>query len=326
MGYDVTIVSTTEEAVLGGVIPFYKQSKCNIIELFNGEHIYPYEDKEFVLYQAENGLIKDNGIIELIDYIQNVNPYFVMYIGGRSYVADIINDFCPVITVSTVFSSISNGNTDFAIVGRKVNEEERKKYNSEIIEVPFTFTLTEKKKTFTRAELGIPEENFTIVVVGNRLDADVTKEFIECIKQVDDIFVVFIGKFDMHKNYVELDEWYGNNTMATGDVKDVMGVLEQCDLYVNPKRLGGGFSVIEAFHAGMPAVSINYGDVSVAAGEEFCVKDYDEMIEVINRYKTDKKFYDMMLEKGKQREAYITDGDRHFKEGIAKILNSKNFF
>lgn len=48
---------------------------------------------------------------------------------------------------------------------------------------------------------------------------------------------------------------------------DVVGVLGCMDLYVNPKRLGGGFSVIEAFHAGIPAVSIRYGDVSVAAGE-----------------------------------------------------------
>jgi DNA polymerase-3 subunit alpha len=55
--------------------------------------------------------------------------------------------------------------------------------------------------------------------------------------------------------------------------------MEICDLYVNPDRLGGGFSIIEAFAKGKPGVYLNRGDVYTAGGVEFAVGSFDEMAE-----------------------------------------------
>lgn len=112
--------------------------------------------------------------------------------------------------------------------------------------------------------------------------------------------------------------------MSTDICGDVVGMIELSDLYVNPKRLGGGFSVIEAFHAGIPVVSIKYGDVATAAEEEFCVEDYNTMVNVINKYKSDKSFYIEMVNKGKERENYIINGYELFGDRINKILKSDN--
>ncbi len=326
MGYEVTIIVVGSGPRFDGNIEIYNQEIYNVENKYDGIHMFQFEGDNYILYQEEKDMLTEGGIFNLVDVIKGINPLFVMFVGGRHYISDLINDMYPVVTVSTNFSNIPNVNTDFVIVGRRIDEQERKKYKSELIEVPFTFSITEKKKTYSRIECGIPEDKFVLAMVGNRLDADVSKEFIDILKALDNIFVVFIGNFNTYNTMVEADMWIRNNTMFTGVCGDVVGMLEVCDLYVNPKRLGGGFSVIEAFHAGLPAVSIKYGDVATAAGEEFCVDDYDSMIYMINKYKSDRAFYQEMVNKGKYREAYITDGYRLFEAGINKILKSKNFF
>lgn len=58
-------------------------------------------------------------------------------------------------------------------------------------------------------------------------------------------------------------------------------MTECMDLYVNPKRSGGGSSVAESLYKGLPVVTLPVGDVSAAAGESFRVADYGEMAETI---------------------------------------------
>ena len=103
-------------------------------------------------------------------------------------------------------------------------------------------------------------------------------------------------------------------------------MAECCDLYVNPKRLGGGFSIAECFQVGKPGVTIDYGDVAAAAGPDFLVKDYAEMLEVIKRYTEDKEFYQMQVAKGKQRLQVLLDGTAAMEQIMDKVENNLNFF
>ena len=290
MGMDVLIISTLENSSTHGIIPYYNPIRMNGIDSFNGLNNYPYKDENFKFYQPDYDLNVPDGIQKLYSLIKMFNPYYIIYVGGESYVADIMNDFCPVLTISTVFSSIPETNSLFTMVGRKVSKEEHKFINSEIIEIPFSFEIYNRKRIHTRSEYKIPEDKFILAVVGSRLDADVTRDFIEYMSKINNIFIVFIGNFESWKKRTKESLWLSENSISLGFVDDVVGVLECTDLYVNPKRLGGGFSVIEAFHAGIPAVTINYGDVAVAAGNEFCVNDYDEMIVIIDKYFTNKNW------------------------------------
>ena len=88
--------------------------------------------------------------------------------------------------------------------------------------------------------------------------------------------------------------------------EDVLALMEHCDLYVNPVRLGGGFSVIEAFIKGVPGVYTSYGDVYAAGGKEFAVNNLEEMADQILHYQQDKAFYQEMSEKAKERARLMT--------------------
>lgn len=325
-GVSVCLVSAKEGIFGKGIFPYYRVASANCIAEYSGKTEYRYKDRAFRFYQGEQNLDSPEGMQALVDYVEEVNPYYILYIGGQSYVADILNEICPVITVATVFSSVPDCNTAFAMVGRKVSQQEREKCRSEIVEVPFSFELKEKKRDYTREELQIPQREFVMAVVGNRLDYDVKDDFLERMQELERGFFLFIGSFGTYEQKVGKYPWLKERSCSLGRAEDVLGVLECADLYVNPKRLGGGFSVIEAFHAGIPAVSIDYGDVAVAAGAEFCVADYDEMLETIRRYQSDADFYQEKCARGKAREQEMTNGEAAFGEGIEKVLASPRFY
>lgn len=120
--------------------------------------------------------------------------------------------------------------------------------------------------------------------------------------------------------------WLADNSTCLGVIDDVAGVLPVLDLYVNPFRLGGGYSVAEAFGAGIPAVSIDYGDVATAAGKDFCVETYEQMNQMIERYRMEPEFYAGMKEKARERLTALTDEGGAFLSGIETALDSPRFY
>lgn len=86
------------------------------------------------------------------------------------------------------------------------------------------------------------------------------------------------------------------------------------------------FSVIEAFSKGKPGVTIHYGDVAAAAGDDFCVTDYEEMIRVIKRYTEDKGYYEQMVKKGKIRAKEMTDSKAALEKILATVKERRSFF
>ena len=108
--------------------------------------------------------------------------------------------------------------------------------------------------------------------------------------------------------------------------EDALAVTECCDIYVNPKRKGGGSSAAEALFMGLPVVTLPFGDVAAAAGERFQVKDYGEMKDQICRYCQDKIFYDEMASFARQRAEDLTDSKTHFCELFREIEQSPDFW
>ena len=328
MGKQVQLVSTGEDSTMENAIPLYHLETRNRNEQFNGRTVYGYGDEEISIYQQHNPADNLDGVQQLLEYVIAENPEFVVYVGEQSVIADLINNFCPVLAVSTTFSVIQRTHTEFVMVGRTVSGAERTQSYGEIIEALFTFRLKGKKHTYTRDELGFPEDKFILAVVGTRLDDDVSFEFLNEMKEVieNGCYLLFIGKYNQYSQHCEKLQWLKENSKALGMVSDVTGILECTDLYVNPYRLGGGYSVAEAFDAGIPAVTISYGDVATASGENFWVKDYSEMKEQIRKYQKDKVFYCKMKEFARRRLEEITKEEISFSKAISTMYASERYY
>lgn len=328
MEKQVQLISTGEDCTMEDSVPLYHIEVRNRSEQFNGNHVYEYRGEKISLYQSPNPANSVTAIRELLSYVIDSNPQFVVYVGEQSFVADLINEFCPVLTVSTTFSVLQRTHTEFVMVGRKVLPGEREQSYGEVLESLFTFQLKEKKRDYTRAGLGIPEGKFVLAVVGTRLDSDVSLEFLQKMQTLteENCHLLFVGKFDSYEQWCERMSWLRIYSTSLGMVDDVTGILACADLYVNPNRLGGGFSVAEGFDAGIPAVTTPYGDVAVAAGELFWVKDYEEMVAQIKKYHKDAAFYDIMVTAAKQRLEKLTGESGSFAKAVQSMLENPRFY
>jgi glycosyltransferase involved in cell wall biosynthesis len=219
-------------------------------------------------------------------------------------------------------------------VGKTIKEaeyralEEKGIERERVIESTFCFKLNDTHGTLSRSQLNLPEGKFLMGVVGIRLDADVSTDFLNAMEKTLDwnTHLVFVGKFDSYQMRCAQFPWLQEHSSYIGYQKDILAVWNCLNLYVNPKRLGGGFSIIEAFYMGVPGVTIDFGDVSASGGIDFCVDDYDEMLETIHRYITDADFYQAMVQKGLARTEKVFDAKGAMEHILAEAERREFFF
>ncbi|BCN32540.1 glycosyltransferase [Anaeromicropila herbilytica] len=334
MGKKVIIINTRENITTSGICPFYNLliGNCKLDLSERSEVVF--RDETFDFYQPVKPMPDYNEIKYLIELVKKLKPYLILNIGCSSIVADICGNLVPEISIPVVGSSLPMTMSKFSVWGRKVREEEwedlyKKGYDKDsIIESTFTFDAKPDNISKSRDELNLPKDKFLMLIVGNRLDYDITDEYIKCVKETFDMgtHLVIAGDFDKYEEFCEKYEGLSENSTCLGRVNSINPIYKNCDLYVNSKRVGGGTSLAEAFYNGLPCVTIDFGDIAVATGEDFWVKDYDEMKEVIRKYVTDSNFYNIMREKAIKRADDLTNSAKALKEIISKAEKSKYFF
>lgn len=209
-----------------------------------------------------------------------------------------------------------------------MNEEDRKylklinRDEQRIIEHKFTSDLIEQKEKKTKEELGIDSDKFVIAIVGGRLDYEISEAFLDMLENLvsmdEDIMYVLMGKYETKLE--EKRKTLSKHIKCLGWVEDILGYYEACDLYVNPIRVGGGTSSVEAMSKGIPVVTVDYGDVATNVGEDFVTGDYHIMSQLILKYKNDAEFYQMQSDKAKERATELLDTSNVFAEVVTEFV------
>ncbi|WFR56782.1 hypothetical protein QA584_24740 [Anaerocolumna sp. AGMB13025] len=334
LGKNIILINTREQLTSRGMLPLYKSTLGNVMDEYSEINKYQYKDCEIPFYQPGDNMPSLEGIRNIITKIKKLKPQFIFSIGNGSIIADLCGNIVHEASIGVAFSTLPTTMATFSVIGKTLSELEWEYYlekgytRNNIIESTFTFELLPKKMIFNRKELGIPENDFVLITVGIRLDMEIDDTFMETILSTFKwgTHIVFAGYFEHYTLYCEKYPGLKEHSTFVGYCEDILALMEICNLYVNPKRLGGGFSIIEAFHEGKPGVTIDYGDIAIAAGKPFTVKNYDEMTEIIHRYITDKDFYQLMAERAIAREKVLTDSAAAMNEIIHKIQDNPLFF
>lgn len=317
MGREVLCISTKEIMSSKGALPYAGILIGNYNEGLSGMTVQTEGEGRFLLYQPTINMPDEDEIIKILLMVHEFKPEQVIIVGNYSIPGDLCARITDTVKIPVIFSSMCRSfYGEFIAVGRSLTGEEIEKCRQlsinpdRYIESTFSFRLKPKHSVLNRKELGIPEDAFVGAVVGTRLDYDVTAEFIRQISELFDngIFLAFAGVFPGYESLCMQIPKLKEHSVYVGSMEDILAFDEVCDFYMNPPRMGGGYSVTEAFYMGKPGVTLNYGDVAAAAGADFCVNDMDEYKAVIMRYAKDKEYYRMMSEKAIARSHMLLDG------------------
>ena len=324
-GQDVMLVNTAELLSPANCIYFENASIGNYIpELSTQDHV-SWQGETFRFYQCAQTMPDEDGILELISFVQAIKPASIVLVGGTSLIAGLLNEFVPVITVGTIQSGLAMTLADYQVIDQNMLEksyallERMGKSGEHIIPGKFTFSLKPQTQTITRASIGIEDDAFALAVVGGRLKEEISDEFLSMLEQC-------VEKTPQNKTFqvgivggcADFEEKMSRYPVLTGHVvnvgfaKDILSVVEQFDLYVNPIRRGGGTSVVEAMSKGLPVVTVDYGDVAGIVGEDFCCKDYEAMQREILTYMTDTDKYDAMSVRATELAEEYLDSEKEF--------------
>ncbi len=319
LGKEVIIINTTEQYIIKGYLPMYSTGFGRTLEEYNNINKIIINENEFPFMQMPESSTIEYRMQVLSELLKKYKPYYILSIGTGSVLADLCGNIVPCASMALAFSTLPKTKNKMKILGRRLSEEEKEFYADEdidIIESIFTFELKPQKNKFSRKEKGIPDHRFVLVVVGIRLEFEINNGFMEMLTKACNAgcYVVFAGIMDNYKSLMEDYPVVSANSLFTGYCDDILALMEICDLYVNPKRLGGGFSVIEAFAKGKPGVYLKSGDVYTAGGEDFAVNDFDEMSEKILQYKNDKDYYNKMSGLAKERAKLMTSSTKAIED------------
>lgn len=284
-----------------------------------------YEDKVFPFWQLKAPMPDYEQYYGAAKSILSWKPRLVIDIGGECILASLLKDKVKTASIETGGGKLISKADYLVLYGNDnipndVNNKKMVRLDSqiEIKTNPFYDTPVDgcNKK---RSDYGIPEDVFLCCVVGNRLIEEIDDECIEMINSLlshTDIWIMFVGKTDERIKNSLINQ---SRIVNIEFEQNLPALIELADIYVQPKRMGGGTSAFYALYEGVPVITHKFGDaLYVVPDTDFVVASYEDMEQKIYKCMNDKDFYFMLSNKAIERGKYLADG----KKVVKKILDA----
>jgi hypothetical protein len=279
LGREVMIAST---CALGRQLysPLLPGSRCNLIEGLGGASALEFEGRTFRYHQPAIGLFNNATLKESLAAIEAFDPAFVLVVGGQNLVGELMVRRSFVVQYPT-FAGLPTTKAFRFFTWRAPTDDETATLarlglaDQHLFSHHPGFEPPERTTTLTRAEFGIPADAFVFAVAGMRLGLDVDDDFLGLMRDIrarrPDAHFVFIGEFDGYDARIGA---LAAGASFIGFHADILSAYDLCDGYINPTRKGGGSAIVHALSAGLPALSVAYGDAYEAVRALPTLTDY----------------------------------------------------
>ncbi len=148
---------------------------------------------------------------------------------------------------------------------------------------PYRISLKPVYTVLSRSALDLAQEDLVIVSVGARLEKEICGDWAvqigELVQRHPSAVWVLVGGEGVLPS--ALAQMPAAKIRLLPHHADVRSVYRCCDVYVNPPRLGGGFSVAEAMAEGLPIVAFADSDGGDKLGD-YAVETMADYVDTLN--------------------------------------------
>ncbi len=290
-----------------------------------GTYALNYHDQIIRCYQFDINKASRDEMLEFIGEIYGARPEFIWQINGLPRMDQIWRSMTTYVAMP-----VTHGHevSDAHLLARyqageilPATEEYIKACGQETVFFHMSgFGAKEEKQEvdYSKKGFNIPEDAFTIGIIGNRIDREVGDEFKEVMMKIiahnSRAFFVFIGDFTQ-----TLPEVLEKRCIRLGYRKDFLNCLQIIDLFMNPKRNGGAGGATRAMRRGIPVTTLPDNDVASFAGDDFICADYNEMVSDVLRYIDDSDYYKEQSERAIGHFKTLFSSD--IKTDLQKVLD-----
>jgi hypothetical protein len=300
---------------------YIKEKQCNGIFVIN------YKDTlikgKQILFDQDNYMLQKQVFKEIYEF----NPKFVYNINSINPLADLCKSFTTVVACGMSYGyPVSDAPILLCLDNKNIDEVPKNEvllpYQQYIIKYKSQYIIEKPKYIHNRKEFGIPEDNFVITIVGNRLQDEITPDFIMILKHLLDInlsiSILLIGNYNNYYEYFN-NNTFQNRVYCIGYQTDLVSVISIADLYLNPPRKGGGTSALIALYAGVPVITFPNCDVAGNVGENYICNNEEELFNLIDKYLNNREFYNYQKEYGIRYTHQLLDSTANLTKTIKRI-------
>ncbi|BEI35258.1 hypothetical protein PHIN6_07760 [Polynucleobacter sp. HIN6] len=244
--------------------------------------------EEVTAFVFDKSLSMDERYGKAIDLALQFDPDLVLCVGPYSSIASAFYSVRPVLALPTNTASFLGcadiwlRGSDFFMTENEVTWQQEFPMPLSVMHPYRIFLENAKFRNLTRTQLGISEDAVVLVTVGFRLSSEITPawadQMCDLIAHYEQVVWVLIG--DATPSC--LSHLSPKKIINLGIQSRTVNCLDLCDVYVNPPRMGGGFSVLEAM--GKARAVVSYADSD--GGEKIgvlAVNDEDEYFAKLHR-------------------------------------------
>jgi glycosyltransferase involved in cell wall biosynthesis len=145
---------------------------------------------------------------------------------------------------------------------------------------PWKLRRSKTEWSVRRTDLGLDRDTVVWITAGFRLEHEIRGDWagrmLHLMSRYPDVVWLLVGGEGKLPDALRSSPPGRVRTLATRN--DLPGVLRCADIYVNPPRMGGGFSVAEAMAEGLPVTSLSGSDGGDKVGE-LALPDIDAYLE-----------------------------------------------
>lgn len=251
---------------------------------------YDQYNRKMLNQDVEIEYIAEDSIFALlstaVNEVINFCPQYVIdAMNERSPISGILCRYFPVLCYATV-----TGTSGTFFTKTTVNIFE---YNKEIApyQVTLPYFLIEKKEAVSydkKERLGLAEESFIIITVGRRLysemDQELANQVVEMLEKNPNMYWLLVGNTEVEKYFDKKD--IGNRIIIVPYEENLTALYNLCDVYLNPDRTGGGFSIMFAMQKEVVIAALKkdlYGAARWVGEEELIEGGYEQLCEYIEK-------------------------------------------